>query len=196
MTAAIVRFNNGPPPQYDTTTNDFVQLDYWKQVSTIAINCICVAAGDYIGILGYRGTVNSYGAAPHISSIDGHSVTFARMGMQFNLVTYAPRDIWSQVDSSIGRVQFTYTTCRFSCPCLPGPTAEPSISPSTSPSSSTLSPSYSPSKSPTINPSKSPTDSTNQPSNNPSVSPTTNTSQPTKPPTKSPTNNPSIPPTK
>eukprot|EP01084_Bolivina_argentea_P035700 66160_1 len=41
MTAAIVRFNNGPPPQYATTTNDFVQLDYWKQVSTIPINCIC-----------------------------------------------------------------------------------------------------------------------------------------------------------
>eukprot|EP01084_Bolivina_argentea_P040405 74692_1 len=129
-TAAIVRFNSGAPPDWTSTTNDFVQLGYWKQssLSTIPVNCICVSAGDWIGILGYRGTTNSYGSTPYATTIASQPVTFTRMAMQFSLVTYAPKDIYGRGGTSLSRVQFTYTTCHLTCPC-PELTVEPSIPP-------------------------------------------------------------------
>ncbi len=106
-TVSILRFNSGPPPEYSTTTNDFTQLGLWRQysASTLSTGCICVASGQWIGVLGYRGTVNSYGNTPYSTNINGYSVTFRRMGMQFSLITDDPHDIWGQsTGPSLSRV--------------------------------------------------------------------------------------------
>eukprot|EP01084_Bolivina_argentea_P040406 74694_1 len=126
-TAAVVRFNSVAPPEYSATTNDFTQLGYWVQsaASTISTNCICVSSGQYIGIIGYRGTSNSYGNAPYTSSINGYSVVFRRMGMQNSLITSAPHNLFGQADGdSLSRVHFTYTICDSTCNC-PGITSAP-----------------------------------------------------------------------
>lgn len=111
ITAAIVRFNSGPPPVYGTVTNDFTQLGYWPSSADDTINvCIPIQAGDYIGVLGYRGTVNSYATGPSTTNILGNSVTIERCGMQFNLTTTAPQDLWTETGGSISRVELLYAS--------------------------------------------------------------------------------------
>ncbi len=63
QTIEVLRFNSQPPPSYPGVTNDFVSL--FRVVNDpsatfIPVN-IPVASGQIIGILGYRGAVNSYG---------------------------------------------------------------------------------------------------------------------------------------
>eukprot|EP01084_Bolivina_argentea_P053614 98426_1 len=118
-TAAIVRFNSGPPPVYSANTNDFTQLGYWKARSenTISTGCICIENGQHIGILGYRGVKNSYGKTPYTTTINGHSVALTRMGMQYPLTTNAPKNIW-QEGGPISRTHIEYTTCPGDCACL------------------------------------------------------------------------------
>ncbi|MCD4734884.1 MAG: T9SS type A sorting domain-containing protein, partial [Bacteroidales bacterium] len=112
QTIEIIRFNSGPAPEYPTITNDFVQLGRWVNIpGTAQIPCnIAVTSGEWIGILGYRGTTNSYGSAPYNTSIDGNPVTLTRMGMQYYLTTTAAQDVWQQsASNNIGRIEMYYS---------------------------------------------------------------------------------------
>lgn len=108
---AVVRFNSGPPPAFSSTTNDFTLLGYWPQATDDSIYvCIPVQAGDYIGVLGNRGDVNSYLSTPTSTIIDGNSVNLMRCGMQFPLSSTAPQDLWTESGNPISRVFFSYST--------------------------------------------------------------------------------------
>lgn len=108
---AIVRFNAGAPPSYSTVTNDFALLGYWPQSTADTIHvCIPVQSGEYIGILGNRGSVNSYATGPYTSDIAGTPVTITRLGMQFDLATTSPIDLWQEPTGSISRVEMLYAT--------------------------------------------------------------------------------------
>jgi subtilisin family serine protease len=111
QTIEIIRFNSGPPPTWAGTTNDFVSLGRWVSVSGSGIiSCnIPVSNGDVIGILGCRGTTNSYGTGPYSTNIDGHAVTLTRMGMQHQLPSTVAQDIWQENDV-IGRIEMYYET--------------------------------------------------------------------------------------
>jgi hypothetical protein len=111
----IVKFNSGvTPPTYPTVTNAFTSL--YRSVgtpsSTMLNVYIPVAAGDVIGILGATGNssmmYSSYGAGNFSSQVQGSTVVFKRLGMQFNLATTAAKDLWTE-NSMLGRVMFRYT---------------------------------------------------------------------------------------
>jgi hypothetical protein len=107
---AVVKFTTGPPPVYGATTNAFTVLGLWQNEAEDTIQtCIQVMAGDYIGMLGSRGGVNSYAAAPVNTSVNGVPIVLERLGMQYALSTTAPQDLWTESGSSISRVEFFYT---------------------------------------------------------------------------------------
>lgn len=114
---AIVKLN-APPPLYSTTTNDFTTLFLTQSnpdTGRLPVN-IQVAPGDIIGLLGYRQPVsggsgtNSYSTSPATSNINGIPVTIQRLGMQFDLTTTAPQDLWTEAAGSISRVFLYYDT--------------------------------------------------------------------------------------
>lgn len=111
QTIQVVRFTNGAPPAYSSTTNNFVTLGYWHNVSgtdVIPANII-IHTGDLIGIVGIRGTATSYGAASPVSStIAGNTVSLQRLGMQYNLSTTQLQELWTESGNSIGRVEMYY----------------------------------------------------------------------------------------
>ncbi|MBK8610860.1 MAG: T9SS type A sorting domain-containing protein [Chitinophagaceae bacterium] len=109
---AVVRFTGAtPPPAFPGTTNAFTTLFLTQNnpaAGAIPVN-IPINAGDVIGIMGYRGTTNSYSATGGVPTvINGFPVTLRRMGMQFPLTTTAPQQIWSEVAGAISRVYFSY----------------------------------------------------------------------------------------
>jgi PKD repeat protein len=108
---AIVRLN-APPPLFSATTNSFTVL-YLTQSNPasgiIPVN-IQVEQGDIIGVLGQRATVCSYATGPTTTTIDGNTVTLARLGMQFPLTTTAPQQLWTENGGSISRVELFYDT--------------------------------------------------------------------------------------
>jgi|GEM_PF-1703901 len=107
---AIVRLN-ATPPLYSTTTNSFTVLflvQNGSSTGTFPLN-IQVEQGDIIGVLGQRGTTNSYGAASYTSNVNGFPTTLNRLGMQFPLTTTAPQDLWTENGGSISRVNLHYT---------------------------------------------------------------------------------------
>ena len=111
QTIEIIRFNSGPPPTWSGTTNDFVSLGRWVSVSGSAIiECnIPVSAGDYIGILGCRGTTTSYGPNNYATTINGNAVTLTRLGMQYQLPTNVAQDVFQEpTGSSLGRIEMYY----------------------------------------------------------------------------------------
>lgn len=111
ISAAIIKFNTGAPPVYSTTTNAFTTLDYWSNVTEDTLyTCHFIAAGEYVGILGNRGDVNSYAGGPFTSNIAGNPVTFDRLGMQYNISTTSPQDVWQEPGGSISRVEILYAT--------------------------------------------------------------------------------------
>ncbi len=120
---AVVRFNgNVPPPVFAATTNAFTTLFYTRSnpgSATIPCN-IQVLAGEVIGILGYRGTTNSYAPGDYNTTIFGMPVQLQRLGMQFPLTTNAPHDIWREFGpaTSISRIEFTYSNSE-SCTSAP-----------------------------------------------------------------------------
>jgi PKD repeat protein len=108
---AIVRLN-APPPLFSATTNSFTVL-YLTQSNPasgiIPVN-IQVEQGDIIGVLGQRATICSYATGPTTTTIDGNTVTLARLGMQFPLTTTAPQQLWTENGGSISRVELFYDT--------------------------------------------------------------------------------------
>jgi len=110
----VVRFSNGYPPVYSITTNEFVSLD--KHINVNSANPIPtnipVYAGDVIGIYGQRNSVTSYASLPVPCDISGLPIKIYRSGMQNPLTTTGMSDIFMVLSqtSTIGRVEFTYTT--------------------------------------------------------------------------------------
>lgn len=109
---AIVRFNNGTPPVFSATTNDFTTLFIVQDGSASGIfpMNIQVEAGDVIGVLGSRAVAVSYSNVGNTTTIEGNTVTLNRLGMQFPLTTTAPQQLWTEVSSNIGRVNLYYDT--------------------------------------------------------------------------------------
>lgn len=107
---AVLRLT-AEPPAFSTNTDDFEVLFLTQDdptPGTIA-TYLEVFAGDVIGILGYRGGVNSYASgAPFASSIDGLPISLVRFGMQFPLATTAPQQVWQENGGSISRVRLFY----------------------------------------------------------------------------------------
>ena len=110
---AVVRFTGAtPPPEYSSgTTNAFTTLFLAQgNASTGAIPCsVQIFAGDVIGVLGTRDAsgVNSY-AASGSTVINGFTVAIDRLGMQYNLATTAPQELWQEAGGSISRVELIY----------------------------------------------------------------------------------------
>ncbi|MCA8936454.1 MAG: choice-of-anchor D domain-containing protein [Planctomycetes bacterium] len=108
----VVSFGTTPPPLWSSTTNSFTSL--YRVVNDATTNIltvnISVTSGEIIGILGARGDVNSYASgAPHTSTINGQSVTLARLGMQFPISTTPAQDIFTESTGSISRVEMYYS---------------------------------------------------------------------------------------
>lgn len=108
---AIVRFN-AIPPTFSATTNDFTLL-YLTQNNTnsgILPVSIQVEQGDIIGVLGQRATVSSYSNTGNTTTINGVPVTLNRLGMQFQLTTTSPTQLWTESSANISRVHLYYDT--------------------------------------------------------------------------------------
>lgn len=108
---AIVRLQS-IPPLYATTTNNFDVLFLAQNstdLDTMGMN-ILVNQGDIIGILASRGTSNSYAPAGFSSDINGLPVTLNRLGMQFQLASTAPQQLWTENGGSISRLFLYYDT--------------------------------------------------------------------------------------
>jgi len=110
---AVVRFTGAtPPPEYSSgPTNAFTTLFLTQgNTNTGAIPCsVQIFAGDVIGVLGTRDAsgVNSY-ASSGSTVINGFTVGIDRLGMQYNLATTAPQELWTEAGGSISRVELIY----------------------------------------------------------------------------------------
>ncbi len=124
----VVKFNS-IPPVFATVTNNFTTLALFQNVSGASIISVSIViqAGDIIGILGVRGTVNSYGTNPYSTSIAGFPVTLTRLGFQDQLQTIAAYDVWQEPGgTSISRVEMYYVipqSCQSITTTFAGPTA-------------------------------------------------------------------------
>ncbi|MBK9319164.1 MAG: PKD domain-containing protein [Bacteroidetes bacterium] len=108
---AVVRLDT-IPPAIANATNDFTLLFLTQNDTTqgmIPVN-IQVGPGEYIGILGFRSNINSYGPGLFNSSINGFPVTLGRFGMQYDLSTTVPQEVWSTGTGSISRLFMYYDT--------------------------------------------------------------------------------------
>jgi len=114
QSVTVVRFNAGAPPFYATTTNNFTVLALFQNIAgnnVLSVN-IPVYEDDYIGILGSRGatSTNSYGANNFSTNILGESVTLARCGMQYDLETTSPQNLWQENATNLARIEMYYKT--------------------------------------------------------------------------------------
>lgn len=102
---------NVTPPLFSSTTNDFTSvfrvIGDPSTTDYMPAN-IPVTAGQIVGILGYRGTTNSYGSGNFVTTIGGQDVTLRRFGMQFPLTTTPAQDVWTEAGGSISRIFFSY----------------------------------------------------------------------------------------
>jgi len=110
QSVAILRLSS-PPPIFSAVTNDFTVVHLSQNVAGTAEIPMAVQflAGDIVGLLGVRGAnVNSYGTGGYVADLGGNAITLQRLGMQFNLPTTAPQDIWTESGGPISRVFFSY----------------------------------------------------------------------------------------
>jgi hypothetical protein len=109
---AVMKFPS-TPPTYASVTNSFTTL-YLNQSITgtnvVTVN-IPVYTGDIIGILGERGSNTSYASTNPVSTTIGTTaITIQRLGMQYDLTTQTPLDLWTEVSTgNVGRIE-VYTT--------------------------------------------------------------------------------------
>jgi hypothetical protein len=107
---AVLRLT-AAPPVFSATTDAFTQLFLAQNNASAGVlpTRIAVSQNDVIGVLGDRGSVNSYASgAPHASTIDSQPVSLGRLGMQFPLATTAPQQVWQETGGSISRVFLEY----------------------------------------------------------------------------------------
>lgn len=104
--AALLRLA-AVPPNYSSTTTDYDVL-YELRDSAIGSSglSIMVNAGDIIGVLGYRGGLNSYATAPVLSSVLGAPITLTRFGTQndLRLKSADGLPVWTEAGGSISQV--------------------------------------------------------------------------------------------
>lgn len=114
---AVVRLA-AEPPLYSATTNDFELLFLTQNDATVGMipTDIVISAGDIVGVLGSRGGASSYGQGSYSSAIDGLPITLERLGMQFQLASTPPQELWTETGGSISRVILEY-----------GPIVEPPV---------------------------------------------------------------------
>ncbi|TFL17921.1 hypothetical protein [Jannaschia formosa] len=105
MDVAILRLPSVPPTYASTTTTFNILFEALDEASAIDGLSIGIATGDIIGVLGYRGGVNSYRTGPYASDIFGNSVQLNRFGTQNTLDGgVAGLPVWSESGGSISRV--------------------------------------------------------------------------------------------
>ncbi|MFN8154921.1 MAG: PKD domain-containing protein [Bacteroidia bacterium] len=108
---AVIRFDDAPPAYPDTAP--LYTVLYLTQNDTasgmIPVN-IEVNVGEYIGILGNRADLNSYGTSPFTTAIGSFPVTISRLGMQYPLSSTAPKEMWTETGGSVSRVIMYYDT--------------------------------------------------------------------------------------
>ena len=98
---AVLKLND-IPPVFGETTNDFTTLFLTQDNPESGIITVDIP------VLGQRGTINSYGPAS-TQYIFGQPVFLTRFGMQYELITNAPQDVWQVPGNSvISRVEIYY----------------------------------------------------------------------------------------
>jgi PKD repeat protein len=99
------------PAVYPVTTNAFTTLFLTQNnpaVGVIPCN-IQVEAGDTIMIIGQRANINSYSATGSWTTvINGITTNITRSGMQYQLATNAPQDLWVLASGQVSRVHMYY----------------------------------------------------------------------------------------
>lgn len=111
--AAIMRFPANPPAWSSTTEDYTVMCDVRNQTGAVSGISLKVSAGDIIGVLGNRGDVNSYGAAPYSTSILGSPVQLTRLGSQLPISQQAQPfsgPIFTEAGGSLSRVFLTVSS--------------------------------------------------------------------------------------
>ena len=104
--AAILRLPSAPP-EYGTTTVTYdILYEVFDQATAVSGLSIGVSAGDVIGVLGYRGNVNSYNGSRSDADIFGFATPLTRFGTQYTLDGgISGKPVWQESTSSnIGRV--------------------------------------------------------------------------------------------
>ena len=108
--AAILRLPASPPDFALGGTSTYDILYQLRDSATgVTGLSISVASGDVIGVLGYRGGVNSYGAGAYTTNVLGFPMIIDRFGTQFNLDAspLTNQAVWREASSSISRVNLT-----------------------------------------------------------------------------------------
>ena len=111
----VVRFNNGPPPNYPQSTTNFVTLAYQANVAGngwIQVN-IPVQAGQYIGVIGARGSgttlYNSYGPSnTYATTIFGQATTLHRLIAYVDLPNNQATSMQGHTQNQYGRIELRY----------------------------------------------------------------------------------------
>ena len=106
---AVLRFA-AAPAIFPQTSTGFETL-YLTQANAndgVLPTLIPITGSDIIGVLGARANVNSYGNGNFDTSINGGSVTLTRIGIQAQLETTAPVNVWAETSGSISRVELHY----------------------------------------------------------------------------------------
>ena len=115
---AVMDFGLVDPPTYSATTNSFTILINLKNVAgtaMIPVN-IPILNGHRIGILGCRSTpsLSMYSStAPYPTTIDGKATNLGRLGMQYDLTSTAPVDLWNEASAAIAVTEMYYTVKNF-----------------------------------------------------------------------------------
>ena len=110
----VMRFPSAVPAWSTTTTNHTTLLFKKGVAGTNFISCnIHVKKGEFIGILGSRGTSSvkiSYGKSGGYSSkIAGSPMTLTRLVYQTSIVTKQAGPVASEVNGNLGRIEMKYT---------------------------------------------------------------------------------------
>lgn len=120
---AVMRLYS-PPPLYSATTNVFTTLFLTQNnpASGIIPANIQIEAGDIIMVLGQRGNINSYSASGSFTTtINGQTMAITRSGMQYQLGSTAPQELWSLASGQISRVWMYYdSVLTFNVTATPG----------------------------------------------------------------------------